>query len=220
MKTILGRIFTTIILSGFLLITVAAQSIQDNGNLKLQRITMFYRLSPQGPLQPSFGNYFIRRDATSIVFRVELTSNQIRTLRYRLQVRQVCSVRLTQDLGLATEQEFLAATAAPEGIQLTSATRTFDLEINLHPAEGEVPHREGTHCFGDPDHLGEGPHQGVISLGQDALAGGSDMLHVLYTKGFHTVDADTLNLMRGTELVRALDQQSKRFRRRSSRRGR
>jgi hypothetical protein len=210
MKTLLARILTTITLSILLAAPVAAQGTQDNGALKLQAITMFYRLSPGGPLQPAVGNYYISRNATSIVFRVVLRNNAIRTIRYRLQVRQQCFLPSETDFLVSSEQEFFAATTNAAGNEITSASNTFDLEITVHPPEGNVAHKPGTHCFGDPDHLGEGPHQTLIALDQGSLNGGSDMLHVVYTKGFRPVLDDTLDFMKGTKLIEFLEQQPKR----------
>jgi hypothetical protein len=236
MKTILARMLTPAALNILLVASVAGQdmknhgaatagektndsgaaaattSIKNNGDLKLKGITLLYK-SKDGVLQPAFGNYYVSSFATSVVFRVELDKDKTTPVKYRLQVRQVCPLKLTPDISIATKQEFLATTEVADGKDLNGTGKTFDLEIVLHPApEGGVSHDPGSHCFdGDQDHLGEGPHQGFIAFGDGSLSSGSDSLHVFYTKEFETVNPDKLDLMRSTkllELLRSLEPQA------------
>lgn len=182
-------------------------TVKDNGKLKFKKMSLFFKRPQSTIWEPAFGNYFVPKDAEYLKFRIQLNDPSVTDVKFRLEIRQICSVKQTPDLGVAQEQEIFATNTKADGNNITSTDGNFDLEIKVHPPDGGLTH-SFPHCFENPDHLGEGPHRTSISFGEgSSLLDGNDSLHVVYSEDFRTVSNDDFDRMRGSELMKFLDKQ-------------
>ena len=200
---------------------VSAQTVQvkENGGLKIRRIDLFFKMA-DSDWEPAAENYFVPADVQSLKYEIQLMDSKVETIKTRLEVRQVCSVKDTPDTGLAQELEILAAETAQGDQTITKTDGKFVVIIKVHKPDTKLVHKF-KHCFGDGDHLGEGPHQTLFSVrSADSSFEANETPHVAYSRAFETIRQDTFNRLRATDFVNsfrsAVQPTNKKSKRRSS----
>lgn len=197
---------------------VSAQSVKvkENGHLKIRRIDLFFQRLNSG-WEPAVNNYFVPSDVNSLKFEIQLMDPKVETVKSRLEVRQVCSVRDTPDIGVAQELEILATETAQGDKPITKTDGKFVVIIKVHKPETKLEHNF-KHCFGDDDHLGEGPHRTLFSLSSaDTSFEANETPHVSYSAAFETIRQDTFNRLRAAEFVNSFRSAAKPIRKKSKR---
>jgi len=209
----------------------SAQTVQvkENGGLKIRRIDLFFQLpnpnpnsttDPNPKWEPAAENYYVPADVESLKYEIQLMDPKIETIKSRLEIRQVCSVRDTPDTGVAQELEILATETAAGDTPIIRTDGKFVVIIKVHKPDTKLVHKF-KHCFGDGDHLGEGPHQTLFSLrSADSSFAANETPHVAYSRAFETIRQDTFNRLRATDFVNsfrsAVQPTNKKSKRRSS----
>ena len=197
---------------------VSAQIMQvkQNGELKIRRIDLFFKVAGSD-WEPAANNFFVPADVLSLRYEIQLMDPKIETIKARLEVRQVCAIKDTPDTGLAQELEILATETTQGDQTITRKDGKFVVEIVVHKPDTKLVHKF-QHCFGDGDHIGEGPHQTLFSLrSADSSFEANETPHVAYSRGFETIRQDTFNRLRAADFVKSFRSSAKPFKNKSKR---
>jgi hypothetical protein len=205
MKKTLVKAFVIASFALFAALPVVAQlpdktippKIKNNFNQKLKKITLYYKKPSSVDWEEAIDNYFIPVTARYLRFEIEFYQ-ALPSIRVRLELRQLCQLPILPNIEITREKEFFASNTPLAGAVISAPsgpTKTYQLLITVDPPEGGISHPQ-KHCFENPDHLGEGPYEASIWLGQGgdaSILGADDTLHITYTKAFETKSSLAFN---------------------------
>lgn len=149
--------------------------IKDNRDRQARNINLFFKLPTSDVWQPASDNVRIPHEATDVKFSLLLISaGNVRNIKMKVEVRRLCET-LDGEGGLNSKvTEYFTSTAPIEGTLVPVVRDRAEMIIPLATCEGCLPNNAASlvcrHKEPDRDHLGEGPYQAIITVGNESTS--------------------------------------------------